>query len=197
MAAQTAAERRTLRVLLALNAAMFGVEVVTGLLAQSTALLADSLDMLADAVVYALSLAAIGRPKHHRIRAALMSGWFQVTLAGLVGVDAVRRWLQGSEPQADWMMGIGAIAFLVNCYCLIRISKHRRGEVHLRASWIFSRNDVIANLGVMASGGLVQFLHSPLPDVCMGIAIAILVLYGGIKIIQEARRELSYSSSDR
>jgi len=189
MKARNAAERRTLRLLLAVNATMFAVELCTGLLAHSTALLADSLDMLADATVYGISLAAVGGSKQRKIRAALMSGIFQVTLAVLVLTDVIRRFVFGSKPESFWMMGIGAIALLTNVYCLFLISKHRQGEVHMRASWIFSRNDVIANLGVITGGALVFLFHSRLPDLVMGLLITGLVLRGGIDIIRDANSE--------
>ncbi|MGI0486763.1 cation diffusion facilitator family transporter [Pantanalinema rosaneae CENA516] len=187
--AKNAAERRTLLWLLAINGIMFAVELIAGLLANSTALLADSLDMLADATVYGISLAAVGGSKQGKIRAALISGSFQITLAGLVLVDGIRRFILGSEPESGWMIGIGAIALLANVVCLLLIAKHRQGEVHMRASWIFSRNDVIANLGVICAGGLVQLFNSRLPDLIMGLLITGLVLRGGIEIIRDARKE--------
>lgn len=189
MEARNAAQRRALRWLLAVNATMFIVEIITGLLAHSTALLADSLDMLADATVYAISLAAVGGTKGSKIRAALMSGIFQVTLAVLVLVDVVRRFIWGSDPEPFWMMGIGAIALLANVCCLFLISKHRQGDVHMRASWIFSRNDVIANLGVIVAGVMVLLFNSRLPDLIIGLLITGLVLRGGIDIIRDAKRE--------
>lgn len=189
MEAKNAAQRKALRWLLAINATMFIVEMVTGLLAHSTALLADSLDMLADATVYGISLAVVGGSKRGKVRAALMSGIFQVTLAGLVLVDVVRRFVQGSDPESFWMMGIGAIALLANVCSLLLISKHRQGEVHMRASWIFSRNDVIANLGVIVAGILVHLFNSRLPDLIMGLLITGLVLRGGIDIIRDAKGE--------
>ncbi|MBE9182340.1 cation transporter [Oculatella sp. LEGE 06141] len=189
MKARNAAERKTLRLLLAVNAMMFVIEIVTGLLAHSTALLADSLDMLADATVYGISLAAVGGTKGSKIRAALMSGVFQITLAVLVLVDVVRRFIGGSDPEPFWMMGIGAIALLANVCCLLLISKHRQGEVHMRASWIFSRNDVIANLGVIVAGVMVLLFNSRLPDLIIGLLITGLVLRGGIDIIRDAKKE--------
>ncbi|HIK16998.1 MAG TPA: cation transporter [Leptolyngbyaceae cyanobacterium M33_DOE_097] len=195
MEAKNAAERKTLRLLMAVNAAMFLIEITTGLLAHSTALLADALDMLADATVYGISLAAVGGSKQGKARAALMSGTFQITLAILVLVDVIRRFIWGSNPESFWMMGIGAIALLANIYCLLQISKHRRGEVHMRASWIFSRNDVIANLGVIIAGVLVWWLNSRLPDLVIGLLITGLVLRGGIDIIRDATGERSQPDS--
>lgn len=180
-------QRRTLAILVTVNAGMFAIESITGLLAQSTALLADSLDMFADATVYGLSLYAIGRGDGSKTRAALWSGVCQITLAGLILTDVIRRAWVGSEPVSALMVGIGLVALLANLYCLRAIAEHRQTEVHLRASWIFSRNDVIANLGTIASGFLVSLFDSPLPDLAIGLAIAALVLRGGIEIVQYAR----------
>lgn len=184
-------QRKTLILLLAVNAAMFGLEAIAGILSQSTALLADSLDMLADATVYGLSLYAVGHSLRAKTRAASLSGIFQIALAGLILTDVIRRWLGGSSPVSAAIVGMGIVALLANLYCLRAIAKHRKGEVHMRASWIFSRNDVVANLGVILSGLLVSLLHSRIPDLVIGFAIAGLVLKGGFSILQDANRELS------
>ncbi|TVQ47536.1 MAG: cation transporter [Gloeocapsa sp. DLM2.Bin57] len=180
-------QRKTLRVLLLINLVMFVVESITGVVAQSTALIADSLDMLADAIVYAISLYVVGRSYLHKARAASLSGVFQITLAFLVLFDVVRKYWLGSLPESWLMGGIGLIALIANIYCLWLISKHRNEEVHMRASWIFSKNDVIANISVIVAGILVSIFNSGIPDLVVGFGIAALVLWGGIKIIQESR----------
>ena len=85
------------------------------------------------------------------------------------------------------MVGVGGLALLANVTCLVLISSHRKGEVHMRASWIFSRNDVIANLGVIVAGVLVAMTASRLPDLVIGAALSLLVIRGGITILGEAR----------
>jgi Co/Zn/Cd efflux system component len=137
--AANAAQRKTLGWLLALNALMFALELVTGLLAGSTALVADSLDMFADATVYSIALYAVGRSPAAKERAAGLSGLFQVGLALLVLADVVRRFVLGSDPEPTWMVGIGLLALAANVVCLLLIAKHRQGEVHMRASWISPR----------------------------------------------------------
>ena len=184
-----AGQARLLGVLLAINAAMFVVELVAGVLADSAGLLADSLDMLADAAVYGIGLYAVGRAAVHKARAALASGIFQLAIGVDVLLEVVRRFVFGSEPMAAYMVAIGALALAANLACLALLSKHRHGEVHMRASWIFSTNDVLANLGVMAAGGLVAQSGSRLPDLVIGALIAALVVRGGVRIIAEARRE--------
>ncbi len=182
-----ALERRTLRWLLAINGAMFVLEAALGWLAQSTGLLADSLDMLADATVYGLSLYAVGRSRRHKADAARLSGWLQIALGLGVLAEVVRRFLFGSEPWSALMMAVGALALLANLVCLALLARHREGEVHMRASWIFSTNDVIANLGVIGAGALVAATGSRLPDLLIGALIAAVVVRGGVRILAESR----------
>jgi cation diffusion facilitator family transporter len=178
-------ERRTLVVLLAINGTMFVAESVVGVLAESAGLIADSLDMLADAFVYGLSLYAVGKGAQRQARAATLSGYFQIVLGLGVMLEVIRRLIYGSEPQSVLIITVGAIALIANVACLVLISKHRDGGVHMRASWIFSTNDVIANLGVMISGGLVWLVNSRLPDLFIGLVIAFVVVKGGFKILRE------------
>lgn len=179
-------ERRTLLILLSINAVMFVVESVAGWFAESSGLLADSLDMLADASVYGVGLYAVGRSAKTKVTSAFLSGLLQIALAIGVIVDVVRRFEFGSDPVSGLMLSVGALAFTANLSCLWLISKHRECGVHMRASWIFSTNDVIANIGVIVSGALVMFLGSRIPDLVIGAAIAVIVVSGGLKILREA-----------
>lgn len=187
MEAKNAAERKTLKILLIINGAMFLVGCIAGILAHSTALIADSLDMLADASVYMLSLYAVGKPSHTKNRAAMLSGILQITLAAMILIDVIQKFIWGSAPESLWMMGIAFLALMANSYGLYLLSKHRQGEVHMRASWIFTQNDVIANISVIFAGLLVSLLSSRIPDLVAGLGISILVIWGGIRIIQDAR----------
>ena len=182
-------ERKTLISLLAINAVMFLVEFVMGWLAESTGLISDSLDMLADAAVYGLSLYAIGRGLKKQIKAARLSGILQILLGTGVLLEVLRRLLLGSEPESLRIMGIGIAALVANIYCLVLISGHRNSGVHMRASWIFSTNDVIANLGVIVSGFLVWLLGNRFPDLIVGAMISVVIVRGGIRILQEAKQE--------
>jgi Co/Zn/Cd efflux system component len=179
-------ERRTLWVLLAINGGMFLIEATTGWLADAAGLVADSLDMLADASVYAIVLLAVGRSRRLQANAATVSGVLQVSLGALVVLDVLRRFVVGSEPVSLLMMAVGGIALAANATCLALIAKHRHGGVHMRASYVFSANDVIANVGVIVSGVLVLLLRSRLPDLLIGAAIAVIVIRGGFKILREA-----------
>jgi Co/Zn/Cd efflux system component len=180
-------ERSTLKLLLAINGAMFLVEIIIGWLAESTGLIADSLDMLADAAVYGVSLYAIGRGATVQAKAARLSGYLQLLLAVGALFEVVRRFFMGSNPEPPFMIGIALLALIANVACLILIAKHRQGGVHMRASWIFSTNDVIANVGVIVAGLLVLWTQSPLPDLVVGAIIAGIVLTGALRILKLAR----------
>ena len=180
-------ERRTLWVLLLINSAMFLAEAVIGWVAESTGLLADSLDMLADAMVYGTALYAVGRSTTLKHRAASVSGWIQIALGIGVIIEVIRRLVMGSEPVSVLMIVTGMIAFIANVTCLILLAKHRSGEVHMRASWIFSTNDVIANAGVILSGLIVMWSGSRIPDLAIGAVVSAIVIRGGCVILWESR----------
>lgn len=172
--------------LLAINAAMFCAEVVAGILANSSALLADSLDMLADAAVYGIAVCAAGKPNSVKRRAAFISGIFQGVLGLSVATDVIRRFLFGSEPTSLAMMTVGAAALAANVTCLWLLRKHRRGDVHIRASWIFTRTDALANVGTILGGAMVLITKTAIPDLIVGAAICVVVLLGCFEIIRDA-----------
>jgi hypothetical protein len=182
-AAPPGSQRRALWWVLGINAAMFLVELVAGLVAQSAGLVADSLDMLADASVYAIALLAAGDVASQR-RSARMSGWLQLALAALVLVEVVRRAASGSAPVEALMIGIGLVALVANLACVAVLSRHRGGGAHMRASWIFTTNDALANIGVIVAGALVAVTGSALPDLVIGAAIAGLVASGAWRILR-------------
>jgi Co/Zn/Cd efflux system component len=178
------AEARTLWVLLAINATMFVVELVAGWLAESAGLIADSLDMLADASVYTVALYAVGRSAVLKRRAAHLTGWLQVTLALAALGEVLRRLVSGSAPEASTIMGIALLALAANVTCLLLIARNRHYGVHMMAVFICSANDVIANAGVIAAGALVAWTGSNVPDLAIGSLIGVVVLVGGIRILR-------------
>jgi len=190
--AKDAGERRTIQIALAINAFMFVAELILGWIAESTGLVADSLDMLADASVYAIALYAVGKGPELKVKAAMTNGGLQVVLASAVLIDVGRRWLYGSEPVSALMMGVGVVALVANCVCLALIYRRREGGVHMRALVICSSNDVLANLGVIVSGALVWATGSRYPDLAIGLIIGAVVLYGGVRIIAEARAQRAH-----
>ena len=177
-------EARTLKIVLAINASMFVGEATGAILADSSALLADSLDMFADAAVYGIALFGVHRARARQLRAARISGFLQMLLAAGAFVEVVRRLVFGSEPEAPLMMGVAAVALTANVTCMWLLARHRRGGAHMKASWIFTTNDVIANLGVIVAGVLVRTLHSNVPDLVVASLIALVVLNGAIRILR-------------
>ena len=184
---ETASQRRVLRIALALNATMFIVGVVAGLVGQSSSLIADALDMLADASAYAIALGAIGRSTRFKAGAATLSGSLLLLLGVLVLLDVGRRALFGSEPESLVMMAVALLSLIVNATVLRMLGRYREGEVHLRATWIFTRVDVIANVGVMLSGLVVLLTGSRFPDLIVGSAIGVYVVKEAFEILSEAR----------
>jgi len=176
-------ESGTLKILLAINAVMFVLELTTGVIAQSTALVADSLDMFADAAVYGLSLYAVAHSIRMQVRAAHVAGVLQLILALGVLLEVGRRFLLGSEPESALMMVMALIALVANSTCLILIFRHRHGGAHMKASWIFSANDVIINLGVIVAGVLVAWTGSNYPDLVVGTIVGLIVLNGARRIL--------------
>ena len=177
------AEQRVLVWLLAINALMFLIEIVVGWIAQSTGLIADSLDMFADAAVYTVSLYAVGRAAATKARAARIAGLLQLALAVGLLMEVGRRYLGGSEPRSALMIGASVVALAANVACLVMVAKQRDRGAHMKASYIFSATDVIANAGVMVAGALVWWTGSRLPDLLIGAAIGLVVLAGARRIL--------------
>ncbi len=178
-------QRNLLIIVLVINGVMFLFEFAFGLYAESTGLLADSLDMLADAMVYASVLYVIGKTAIAKANSAMLSGMLQMLLGFGIIFEVIRRFLYGSEPISTVMIVISLFALTANVVCLVLLNKHKQGEVHMRATWIFSKNDVIANLGVITAGILVAYFESALPDLIIGTMISSVVLYGSYQIISE------------
>lgn len=187
-------QRRVLWIALALNAGMAVIGFVVGWWAQSTGVLADALDMLSDAAAYAIALLAIGRSPLFKRRAAQLSGTVLLVLGvGVIG-EAVRRGIIGSEPLSTWMMVAASLSLVVNLTVLRMLRPFRQGEVHLKATWIFTRADVAANIGVLLAAGLVLLTDSRFPDLIVGGAIGLYVVKEAIEILREAREQASPAS---
>jgi Co/Zn/Cd efflux system component len=177
-------QRKLLIIVLLINAGLFVLELATGLLAQSMGLVADSLDMLADAIVYSLSLYAVGKAVTHKKRVARMSGYFQFALAVFGVVEVVRRFLgAGEEPGFTLMIVISLIAFVGNVASLLVLRHTQSQDANIRASQIFTSNDVLVNIGVIVAGVLVFVTGSKIPDLLVGAAVFCLVGFGAFKIL--------------
>lgn len=176
---------RVLQVVLAVNALMFLVEFVSGWVARSTALLGDSLDMLGDASVYALTLYTLHRGARARAGANLVKGGVMLLFGGVVVVEALRKAWLGIVPAADWMGVVGLLALIANAVCFALIYRHRSDDLNMRSSWLCSRNDLIANTSVLLAATLVAVSGSFWPDVVVGVAIAALFLHSAGQVLSE------------
>lgn len=178
-------QSKLLWTILIINFAFFIIEMSTGLISKSMGLVADSLDMLADSFVYGLSLIAVGGTVLKKKRIAKYAGYFQITLAIIGIIEVVRRFL-GYEalPVFSTMIIVSIFALIANGICLYLLQKSKSQEAHMRASMIFTSNDVIINLGVIAAGLLVNWLDSGAPDLIIGIIVFVLVIQGAIRILK-------------
>ena len=182
--------RRVLWVALALNAAMFAVEIGVGVSADSRSLQADALDFLGDSANYAISLGVAGLALRWRSGAALLKG-ATILLFGLaVFAWAIWGLLNGAAPQPTEMGVIGALALAVNLTVVLLLFRYRTGDANMRSVWICSRNDAIGNLLVLAAAGGVWLTGSALPDLAVALIMAALGIAGGWQIVRHARSEL-------
>ena len=177
---------RVLVAVLVVNAAMFCVEFGAGVLSGSTALLADSLDMLGDSLVYGFSLLVLQRGTVWRSRAALVKGVFMAAFGLGVLAEAVLRLRAGVPPLAPAMAAIGTVALAANAFCLLLLWRHRADDINLRSTWLCSRNDLIANGAVLVAAALVAWSESLWPDFIVGVAIALLFLRTASSVVRES-----------
>ncbi|KHN65721.1 cation transporter [Acinetobacter calcoaceticus] len=179
----SASQKQVLQWLLLINGVMFVIEFMAGIIASSTGLIADSLDMFADAAIYGIALFVVGKNLNAQLKAAHLSGWLQFGLAIIVLIDVLRRFIYGSEPVSILMILIGGLALAANITCLYLMSDHKNSGAHMKASYIFSANDVIVNLGVIVAGILVAFTGSNYPDLIIGLIVVLFVLNSARKIL--------------
>lgn len=181
----TRSQSKLLWTVLIINFTFFIIEMSTGLISKSMGLVADSLDMLADSFVYGLSLIAVGGTVLKKKRIAKYAGYFQITLAIIGIVEVIRRFL-GYEalPVFSTMIIVSVFALIANGICLYLLQKSKSQEAHMRASMIFTSNDIIINLGVITAGVLVNWLHSGIPDLIIGIIVFGLVIQGAFRILK-------------
>jgi len=182
-----AAQRRVLRAVLWINAVMFAVELGAAVLAGSTALLADSMDMLGDALVYGFSLYVVGRGPAWQARAALTKGLVMASFGIAVLGEAVIKILRGAVPGASLMAEIGLLALAANLACLLLLQRRRGDDLNMRSAWLCSRNDVTANVGVLVAAAGVSLTGSAWPDVTVGLLIAAMFVTSAAGVIRDAR----------
>lgn len=178
------AEARVLWTLLIINAAMFLIEIGAGWWAQSAGLISDAMDMFADAAVYGVAIYAVGKSVRHKLTAARLSGILQLLLGVAALAEVAHRVIMGETPASQAMIAISMLALAANAGCLYLISRHRNQGVHMKASYIFSANDVLANLGVILAGVLVTWTGTPWPDWIIGGLIGAMLLAGAFRILR-------------
>lgn len=181
-------QRSLLVIVLFINAGLFVLEMGIGLFAGSMGLVADSLDMLADAFVYGLSICAVGKAARRKLSVARVSGYLQLLLALFGMFEVLRRFLGGAEAPDFWLMiAISLVALAGNAASLLVLQRAQSQEAHFQASWIFTTNDVIVNLGVIAAGVLVFATGSAVPDLMIGTIVFVLVARGALRILAIAK----------
>lgn len=185
-----ATERRTLWIVLVLNAGISAAFFIVGITCNSSALIANGVDNLSDAMVYLLSLIALSRGTIWKSRAAMLSGGMLLVFAIGILIDVGRRYLYGSEPVGLAMMAMSAVAAVINYVCLRLLQSLRQPDVALRAATTFSFNDFISNGGILIAGGLVLVLKTNWPDLAVGLATAAIAIKGGLEILADARSEI-------
>jgi Co/Zn/Cd efflux system component len=181
--------RTVLWIALALNAAMFAVEIGAGLAAKSVALQADALDFLGDAATYGISLFVLARPMRWRALAAVLKGFSLGALGLWVAVATVLSALRQPLPDHTVMGGIGLLALVVNVVVAVMLFRMRGGDANMRSAWLCSRNDAIGNLAVMAAALGVFGTASVWPDLAVGAAMAALALSASVSILRQALGE--------
>jgi cation diffusion facilitator family transporter len=184
-------QRRVLGIVLGINVTMFLIEFAGGLMARSTALLADSVDMLGDAIVYGFSLYVVGRGAAWQARAALLKGAIMAAFGVGVLLEAGLKLTQGLVPQAELMGGVGILALAANGSVLLFLWRRRADDINMRSAWLCSRNDVMANLGVLLAAAGVALSGAAWPDILVGLSIAALFATSAVEVIRSARRELA------
>ena len=184
-------QARVLWIVLAVNAILFVAGFAVGWAARSTALLADSLDMFGDALVYAFTLWVLHRGPVWRARASLSKGVVQAVFGLLVLGQAIWKISSGLEVNATAMGIMGFVALAGNSWCFYLLWNHRSDDLNMRSTWLCSRNDLIANSAVLAAAAIVVVSNNPWPDMVVGVAIAALFLRTAVTVIGESRRELA------
>ncbi|MDH5190648.1 MAG: cation diffusion facilitator family transporter [Gammaproteobacteria bacterium] len=183
-------QRSVLVKVLLINAVMFVVEITAGLLANSTALLADSLDMLGDALVYGFSLYVLARDTKWQAVSALIKGLIMLAFGLFVFSEALYKIIYPVVPIAQTMGIIGFMALAANAFCLVLLNSHRSDDINMYSVWLCSRNDIIANVSVLIAGALVWWFGSGWPDIIVGLGIAGLFLRSAFHVLTAAVKQI-------
>lgn len=182
--------RRILQIALLANVSMFGIELVSGLRADSVSLLADAVDFAGDAANYGLSLVALAMTPMWRSRSALVKGISMGAYGMFVLAHAIWNIASGSNPEPLTMGIVGALALAVNVTVALMLYAYREGDANMRSVWLCSRNDAIANVAIILAAMMVSWLDAGWPDIVVAVAIACLALFSSQSVVAQARAEL-------
>lgn len=177
--------------MLVVNVVMFCAEAVAGVLAHSTALLADSVDMLGDAIVYGFSLYVIRRGVVWQARAAMLKGVVMAVFGAGVLAQVIWKLVAGVGPDAGIMTAVGFVALAANVACLALLWPRRADDINMRSAWLCSRNDVVGNVGVLIAAVAVAATGSPWPDLVIGVAVAALFLRSALRVVTDATHAMA------
>ncbi len=180
----------TLKWVLLINAAMFVIELTAGLMSGSLSLVADSLDMLGDALVYGFSLYVVARGARMKARAALLKGGIMAAFGVFVLGQAIYKIVFPQLPVFEAIGAIGLLALAANGVCFVMLWKHRAEDINMSSVWLCSRNDIIANIAVLFAAAGVWLTNSAWPDILVGLALAALFLKSALHVLREALAEL-------
>jgi Co/Zn/Cd efflux system component len=183
-------QRKVLWIVLAINLAMFGVEAISGIYADSVALLGDSLDMLGDSFAYGASLFVVGMGLVAKARSAMFKGWIILLSSFTVIGAAIYRIFFQEVPVYELMGVIGFMALGANLTCLILLTRFRKSDVNMSSVWLCSRNDIIANVSVLIAAWFVSLTGRSWPDLLVGGGLAIIFARAAFHIFAESRRSL-------
>ena len=183
----------TLKIVLAINAAMFMVELTAGLLGNSISLVADSLDMLGDALVYGFSLYVVARSPAMKAKAALLKGIIMAIFALFVLGQAIYRIVFPQLPVFEAIGAVGLLALAANGICFFLLWRHRADDINMSSVWLCSRNDIIANVSVLFAAAGVWLARSGWPDILIGLALAALFFRSALTVLRDALKELGTS----
>ena len=183
-------QRRVLMGVLAINAVMFVLEFGAGIVAGSTALMADATDMLGDALVYGVSIYALSRSSRWKAGAAMFKGLFILLLGIGIVANVIAKVQSGVPPSSTLMLAFGGLALIANLICLRLLWRFRAQDVNMASTFECSRNDVVSNVGVLVAAGAVALLNSPWPDIIIGSAMAVLFLRSSLRVIAQAAPQL-------
>ena len=181
--AQEAEQRRVLIIVLAINAVMFVLEFGAGIVAGSTALMADASDMLGDALVYGVSIYAISRSDRWKAGAATLKGVVILLLAVGIVINIIVKIGSGVPPSSTLMLLFGGVALIANLSCLALLWRFRSHDLNMASTFECSRNDVISNVGVLAAAVCVVALASPGPDILIGAVMAAIIFRSSVRVL--------------